>query len=103
MANSTSWDKIVKDYKILEHDFDKSPFALSATQIKKSVQKFKKTSEKEIRILCKQDSREDRPAIFIKNNLFLLPVKNKFYNIVRGEGYVDIPKIKTETVVYKSK
>src|SRR3989338_2137584 len=103
MANSKSWKKIFDDYKILEHDFDKSPFSLSATQIKRAYQKFKETSEKEVRILCKQDSREDRPDIFIKHKLFLLPVRNGYYNIIRGDGYVDIPEIKKETAVYSSK
>lgn len=103
MANSKSWKKIFKDYKILEHDFYKSPFQLSATQIKRSCQSFKKTGEKEVRILCKQDTREDRPDIFVKNNLFLLPVKNGYYNIIKGDGYIDIPEIKDEIKVYSSK
>jgi len=103
MAISTSWKKIFDDYKILEHDFSKSPFPLSAVQIKKSCQRFKETGEKEVRILCKQDSRESRPEIFKKHKLFLLPVKNGFYNIIKGEGYVDIPEIKKEVVLYSSK
>ncbi len=103
MANSKSWKKIFDDYKILNHDFNVSPFPLSATQIKRACQKFKETGEKEVRILCKQDSREDRPDIFQKHGLFLLPVKNGYYNIIRGEGYVDIPSIKEETLVYASK
>jgi len=103
MANSKSWAKIVKDHKVLEHDFDKEPFSISAQDIKKSCQNFKKTAEKEVRILCKQDTRESRPKVFQDNNLFLLPVKNGFYNIIRGEGYIDIPEIKKETVVYPSK
>jgi len=103
MANSKSWKKIFDDYKILEHDFDRSPFLLSATQIKRACQRFKETGEKEVRILCKQDSREDRPDIFIKNKLFLLPVKNGYYNIIKGEGYIDIPEIKKEVVIYSSK
>jgi len=103
VANSTSWKKIFDDYKILEHDFNKSPFPISALQIKRSCQEFRETSEKEVRILCKQDSRESRPEVFIRNNLFLLPVKNKFYNIIRGEGYVNIPKIEQEIINYHSK
>lgn len=103
MANSNSWEKIFDDYKILEHDFDTSPFPLSAAQIKRSCQSFKETGEKEVRILCKQDSREDRPDIFIKHRLFLLPVKNGYYNIIKGEGYTDIPKITEKVVVYLSK
>jgi len=103
MANSKSWKKIFDDYKILGHDFDKSPFSLSAKQIKRSCQRFKETGEKEVRILCKQDTREDRPDVFVKNNLFLLPVKNGFYNIIKGNGYIDIPDIKKEVTVYSSK
>ena len=103
MANSRSWKKIFDDYKILEHDFNKSPFPLSAAQIKKSCQRFKETGEKEVRILCKQDSRGSRPDVFKKHSLFLLPVKNGFYNIIKGEGYVDIPPTKQETIVYASK
>lgn len=103
MANSTSWKKIFDDYKILKHEFSKAPFALSAAQIKKSCQRFKETGEKEVRILCKQDSRESRPEIFKKYGFFLLPVKNGFYNIIKGEGYVDIPEIKKEITFYTSK
>lgn len=103
MANSKSWKKIFEEYKILDHDFGNSPFPLSATQIKRACQEFKETGEKEVRVLCKQDSREVRPDVFIKNNLFLLPVKNGYYNIIKGEGYVDIPEIKNETVVYTSR
>jgi hypothetical protein len=43
MANSKSWKKIFNDYKILQHNFDKSPFPLSAAQIKKACQRFKQT------------------------------------------------------------
>jgi hypothetical protein len=103
VANSKAWLKICNDYKVLEHNFNNSPFALSAAQIKKACQRFRKTSEKEVRILCKQDTREDRPDIFIKNNLFLLPVKNGFYNIIKGEGYVDIPQINTSIEIYSQK
>lgn len=103
MANSLSWTKIFKDYKILEHDFNKEPFLLSARQIKISCQDFKETGQKEVRVLCKQDKREHRPEIFRENGLFLLPVKNGFYNIIKGEGYVDIPEIKSEVKRYLSK
>lgn len=103
MANSKSWEKICLDYNVLEHDFNTIPFFLSATQIKKSCQSFKTTGEKEVRILCKQDTRESRPDVFKEHNLFLLPIKNGFYNIIKGDGYVDIPEITNEIEVYKSK
>lgn len=103
MANSKSWEKIFKDYIILEHNFGESPFPISASQIKKSCQNFKTTGEKEVRVLCKQDTREQRPDIFIKNNLFLLPTKNGQYCIIKGDGYVDIPEIKEAATFYTSK
>jgi len=102
MSKDKSWLKIFNDYKILEHNFDK-PFELSADQIKSSVKNFTKTSEKEVRILCKMDSREDLPKIMRDNQLFLLPVKNKHYIILKGEGYVDIPDIKGNFEIYNSK
>jgi hypothetical protein len=103
MSNNNSWGKIFEDYDIINHDFDLAPFDISAKQIKTACQNFTKTAEKEVRILCKQDSREDRPQIFIENNLFLLPVKNGFYKIIKGEGYVDIPDIISEPEDYNSK
>lgn len=103
MANSKSWEKIFDDYNILEHDFNSSPFALSATQIKRACQNFENTGEKEPRILCKQDTRQSRPDIFKRHDLFVLPVRNGFYNIIKGEGYIDIPRIQEESIIYTSK
>lgn len=103
MAQNESWQKIFDDYSILEHDFDKSYYALSAEQIKKSVQDFRKTTEKEVRVLCKQDTRESRPNIFKEHGLFILPTKNGHYAICKGEGYIDIPPIKSEVENYNSK
>lgn len=103
MASNTSWLKIFNDYNIFQHNFDNSPFPINAAQIKQSCQNFTIVAEKEVRILCKQDSRSDRPQVFIENNLFLLPTKNGEYNIVRGEGYVDIPDITSDLKLYDSK
>lgn len=97
------WEKIFKDYKIAKHNFNKSPFKIIARQIKTSCQDFSETGEKEVRILCKQDSREDRPKVFQDKGLFLLPVKNGEFIIVKGEGYIDIPKIEKTEEVYVSK
>jgi len=96
------WKKIFDDYNIHAHDFDKAPFVITAKRIKKSTHGFKTTNEKEVRILCKQDSREERPQVFKDKGLFLLPIKNGEYVIVKGEGYIDIPKIKNRDE-YKSK
>lgn len=98
-----AWNKIFKQYDILNHDFTTSPFILSSEQIKKACKSFDKTSQKEPRILCKQDTREDRPCIFVDNDLFILPQKNKFYYILKGEGYVDIPDITSDIQNYEKK
>jgi len=98
-----SWKKIFSDHGILRHDFEESPFELTAEQIKSSCQDFKKTGEKEVRVLCKQDTRESVPQIMSDNGLFLLPVRNGKYVLVKGEGYFDIPDIKTRVEVHRSK
>ena len=103
MASDRSWRKIFEDHKIHDHDFAGSPFVLTNAQIKESCQNFTKTNEKEVRILCKQDSREDRPEVFLENDLFILPVRNGTYAIVQGEGYVDIPAIEGEAKIYQSR
>ena len=102
MASDRSWRKIFEDHKIDEHDFSDSPFIITNQQIKESCQDFTKTAEKEVRILCKQDSREDRPRVFQENNLFILPIKNGTYALVEGEGYIDIPAIESEVIAYRS-
>lgn len=101
--NDISWKAIFDKYKIYEHNFNKEPFLISAEQIKQATAHFKKTNEKEVRILCKQDSREDRPQVFIHGGVFLLPIKNGYYAIVKGEGYIDIPLIESTAKIYKSK
>ncbi|MBQ9312600.1 MAG: hypothetical protein IJ213_06085 [Bacteroidales bacterium] len=103
MANNKSWTKIFNDYNIIQHDFSKSAFELTAEQIKKSCKEFDKTSEREVRILCKQDTREDRPKIFVDNNLFILPKYNGVYYIAKGEGYVNIPDIGSPIKTYEKK
>lgn len=101
--NDTSWKAIFDKYKIHKHNFGTEPFLISSEQIKQATTHFKKTNEKEVRILCKQDSREDRPEVFVDKEVFLLPIKNGFYAIVKGEGYIDIPEVKTTVKIYTSK
>ena len=103
MASNKAWNKIFRDYGINNHDFDKGPFELTANQIKRSCQTFTDTTDKEPRILCKQDTRFDRPDVFVKKGLFILPKKNGIYYILKGEGYVDVPDITTPIEDYESK
>jgi len=98
-----SWQKIFDEYNIHRHNFDDSPFRITAEQIKRACQDFTETGEKEVRILCKQDTKGSRPKVFKDFGLFILPVKNGEYCIIKGEGYVDIPPINEEPKEYKSK
>lgn len=102
MASDESWEKIFRDYNIHAHNFDEAPFRITAGQIKTACQDFTETGQKEVRILCKQDTRESRPQVFIERGLFLLPIKNGEYVIVKGEGYVDIPTITNTQQIYQS-
>lgn len=100
MASDRSWQKIWDDKNLGEHDFTQEPVVITAEEIKRSCQDFTETNEKEVRILCKQDTRDDRPQVFKDNGLFLLPKKNGSYYIIKGEGYVDVPDITTPIIDY---
>src|ERR1044071_1504249 len=101
-AKDRAWGKIFTDYKIHEHNFDSSPFPITNKQINEATKGFVAPAEREVRILCKQDTRESRPRVFVENGLFILPTKNGRYAIIKGEGYIDIPVIETATKVYTS-
>jgi len=49
------------------------------------------------------DTRESLPDIMKQNGLILLPVKNGYYVIVKGEGYLDIPEIIGDAELYNTK
>lgn len=99
-----SWEAIFNELNIDSHNFDKGPFELSAVDIKQVFSRLgvTKNSLKEPRTLCKQDTRESRPEVFVKNDLFILPRRNGHYSIFKGEGYVDIPDINSDPIEYNS-
>ena len=103
MSRDTVWAKIFEHYKMDAHNFDDSPFPISGKQIKDVSRHFDTTSDREVRVLCKQDTRESRPAVFKQNGLFLLPTTNSGYVVVKGEGYIDIPAVTKSTELYLSK
>ena len=96
------WEKIFSEYGIHNHDFNLQPFTINAQQIKSACQDFTKTAEKEVRILCYQANRKDKPQVFLDRGVFLLPIKNGEYKIVKGEGYTDIPEISSPPIEFKS-
>ncbi len=101
-GHSESWDAIFQHWGIGAYDFGIAPFPLSAKQIGEACQHFTRPGQKEVRILCKQDTRESRPAIFKEKDLFILPVRNGQFVLVKGEGYMDIPPILSPLKNYTS-
>lgn len=81
MADSLAWEAIFEKFNIWEHDFENSPFEITADQIKDATNRFSKTAQREVRLLCKQDRREDRPNVFTRKGLFVLPIRNGVYVI----------------------
>jgi len=102
-AGNKTWTEIFREYRIDKHNFDESPFHISAEQIKKVATDQETTTGSEVRILCYQITREHRPTVFQKRGLFILPTANGQFVIVKGEGYVDIPSIETPSIEYHSK
>ena len=94
------WEAIFTAYGINEHDFDIAPFYLSAQEIKDATKHFPKTGQKEVRILCYQAEGKDRPRVLSDNGLFLLPVKNGHYVIVKGEGYMEVSEITSPPIEF---
>ncbi|MCY3936450.1 MAG: hypothetical protein OXG09_10760 [Chloroflexi bacterium] len=88
------WELIDKCLKIRQHDFQKEPLFITSQQVKYY------TRGLEPRILAYQIARESRPLLFQELGLFLLPVSNRKYAILRGEGYQDLPEISGEPEVY---
>lgn len=54
---------------------------------------IKKETGMEPRLMAKFDTREDLPPIFRENGMFLLPMSNGEYVIVRGEGFHDVETV----------
>ena len=101
-SKNARWSAVFERCLIYQHDIDAEPFTISADQLNDVCQHIQPTSKKELRMLCKQDSRETRPQVFQERGLFNLPVRNKRFTIVKGEGYVDIPPIKSPLLEYRS-
>lgn len=100
-AIDRAWSKIFEVYNLNDYDFEAAPFSLTASQVRQAVTGLGTTTEP--RILCKRDTRESRPRIFQERGLFILPITNGTYSIIKGEGYIDIPPTSETIDVYMSK
>lgn len=101
--SNIAWSTIFDKLNLHKHNFANQPYYISALQIKDSTKYLEKTSDKEVRLICKQDTLQDRPDIFKENNLFILPVQNGKYAIIQGNGYVNIPNPTQQPINYISK
>jgi len=88
------WNDIFGKY-VDKHNFNEAPFFIHGDTIKAVAKDRGTTSKRELRTLCYQTTREARPQVFQDLGLFILPTANGEYVIVKGEGYVDIPKVET--------
>ncbi|MFW6272583.1 MAG: type II restriction enzyme, partial [bacterium] len=80
---SDHWNDIFNDYSILETIKKDGCFYISAQEIKK---------HKEPRLMTKFDHSKNRPEIFKKNKLGILPVDNGMYVIGKFSLYKTLPK-----------
>ena len=104
MVANNIWSVIIDKSGIINHNFSSGPFYVKHKEIKEIVSKINvPNNKKEIRILGYQATREQRPEYFIDNGLFLLPASNRSWVVVKGEGYIDIPKISSKTKEFESK
>lgn len=61
------------------------------------------SAAKDARFLAKIDSREDLPEIFKKHGLFLLPIKNGEFLILKGEGFCNIENQSTSIIDFETR
>lgn len=96
------WQKIFDDLELNNYPFNK-PYILTHEQIKKSTSSFKRTGQREVRLLTYQAEEKLRPKVFTEKGLFILPISNKSCVIIKGEGYLKIEPIATPIKNYNPK
>ena len=97
------WNEVYSNTSFSTWDFEKGPLLLEDSDIKKAVAHLSDEiippNSKEIRIQCGMNYREQRPEIFVQEDLFLLPYTNTSRMIFKGEGYFDIPKLDNSSII----
>lgn len=98
-----AWPMYLEEWGLSESKFDE-PFYFSANRIKQSEcqKNLKKSAAKEAKNLCYMTNRKEQPQCFHDKGIFLLPVKNGEYVIIKGNGFVDIPKIESKAIKFNS-
>lgn len=70
--NDAKWELIFKDFNIIENIKNEGFFIITSTQINKY---------REARLMTKFDHQAQRPELFVKNNLSILPISRGSYII----------------------
>lgn len=82
----------------------KSKFNLDGTSIFEITSKrVKELTGQEPRLVAKMDTREELPSLLASSNYFVLPVSNRKYAIVPGDGYHDLEEPQMEPGTFTSK
>ena len=97
-VSNEAWTKIFSDY-FADHDFESSPGTLTADMIKQSTAQFSKTSDREVRLLTKIDARESLPEILRDRELFILPIRNGVYILIKGEGFYNLTPARNQCLL----
>ena len=87
-TNRELWTKIFTD---LEIDPEQNVSYVTAEQVRR-------ISQREARNMAYMDERAKVPPIFDSHSLFILPVSNGRYAIVRGQGY---HSLELDSIVYE--
>lgn len=96
-----AWEYLFEYYQINKHNFEERPYYITAKKIKEAMKKKSSKVTSEPRILCKYDKKENRPEIFKQLGLFILPIKNGYYALIKGEGYIELPKQINNAIEWK--
>jgi hypothetical protein len=90
------WSHIVASLNL---DLTKPINTVTAGQVKAITKQI--GDKKEPRLMASMTTSSKLPTIFKKNGVFVLPISNGVYAIVKGKGYQEIEEIKTPTVDFR--
>jgi len=88
-----AWEKVIEKL-----DIDLS------TDVSEEIpaKKFREIANREARIAAKVDSRRELPNILEENGYFILPVRNGYYRLIRGDGFHELESISEEPTTFNS-
>jgi len=96
------WDAVYKQTELGTHNFSNNQFEISNNQIAPIARNLGVTSTIDLNRLCNHSTRDQRPSIFISHGLFILPIAGQRHASVKGEGFIDIPRIEQPIIQHHS-